>query len=141
MTHDEVLRRVCVALDLGEDRVAEVCALVDLDPGEIAATDASLARFLDGLILDRRGPSESGEPAPVDRLSANMVFKKLRIAMSLHEPDVLSMLAAGGMSMTKRELSPLFRKPGSKNYKRCSDEVLGAFLSGLTLRRVSQSAE
>jgi len=135
MTNEQILRRVCTALDLGEDRVMEVCALVNLEPGEVADSDASLARFLDGLILDRRGPSDSGEPAPIERLSNNIVFKKLRIAMSLHEPDVLGALAAGGVTLSKRELSPLFRKPGSKHYKRCSDEVLGAFLSGLARGR------
>jgi uncharacterized protein YehS (DUF1456 family) len=35
---------------------------------------------------------------------------------------------------SKHEISAMFRKPGHKHYKKCSNEVLGAFLESLCLR-------
>ena len=141
MTNDDVLRTVRHALSLDDAKSVALFALSDIevaaeDLATMTVSDAQLAGFLDGLILDRRGPRKPGAPVPDPdaELTRNAVFKKLRIALSLQEQDVLSVLNYGGATLNKHELTALFRKPGHKHYKKCKEEVLDAFLKGLTLR-------
>ncbi len=147
MHNNEILRRLADALTLTEDRLAVLFALGgeamtgadalartrELDAkGAVACTSAQLVRFLDGFILDQRGPRETGgPPPPTVQLTNNAILKKLRIALMLKEDDMLRILDAGGTSTTRQALSPLFRKPENKHFRACSDEVLRSFLTGL----------
>jgi len=118
----------------------EVEALMERDDreGAVRCSDVLLIDFLDGFILQRRGPRTSGAaPAPPPALSNNVLLKKLRIALNLHEADMLAILAEGGQPLTKRELTPLFRKPDHKHYRACDDALLEAFFKGLRSRRAS----
>ena len=106
------------------------------DEGALDCPDEILAVFLDGLIIDRRGPPKT-EAAPRDELIAltnNMVLKKLRIALNLQEGDMLKILATGGSTLSRGELSALFRRPEHKHYRMCGDQVIRNFLKGLTLK-------
>jgi uncharacterized protein YehS (DUF1456 family) len=47
---------------------------------------------------------------------------------------MLSTLKLAGMSVSKSELSALFRKEGQRHYKECGDQLLRNFLKGLTTR-------
>ena len=100
--------------------------------------DGELAAFLDGMIVERRGLRNPGQtPAassakPSGRLSKNDVLKKLRIAMNFREEQMLSTLKQGGSELSKSELSALFRKPQHKHYRACGNQVLRAFIKGLT---------
>ena len=112
------------------------------DEGSIICSDALMETFLDSLIIDRRGPPRAGSrPRDLTKMTNNAVIKKLRIALSLQEGDMLAILKAGGQSMTKGELTALFRKPLHKHYRDCGDQVLGAFLRGLTIRNSTATAE
>jgi len=147
MHNNEILHRLADALNLTEDRLAVIFALGgetmtgadalartrDLDTeGAVACTSAQLIRFLDGFILDQRGPrATAGAPRAAVQLTNNAILKKLRIALTLKEVDVLRILEAGGTATTRLALSPLFRKPGNKHFRACSDAVLRSFLTGL----------
>ncbi len=143
MNPSDVLARTCSVLGLSHEQVVPIFASQDvtLSTDDVAAlqqadcTEGQLLQFLDGLILDRRGPPPEGTAprAQVD-LSPNVVLKKLRIALSMQEPELLAVLSAGGAPLTSRELAPLFRKPGTKNHRVCAPEVLDAFLAGLAAR-------
>ena len=63
-------------------------------------------------------------------MTNNEIFKKLRIALDLHESDLFEIFELAGYSINKSTLSGIFRKPDHKNYKECSDEILNAFLQG-----------
>jgi uncharacterized protein YehS (DUF1456 family) len=147
MHNNEILGRLANALTLNDDSLAEIFALggeamtaadalartreIDSE-GALACTTDQLGRFLDGLILKKRGPRDTdGAPHAAVRLSNNAILKKLRIALTLKEDDVLRILAAGDSPTTRLALSPLFRKPGNKHYRTCSDAVLRSFLNGL----------
>ena len=151
MDNNDILRRMRYALSLSDSEMVAVFALMKeevaeetavammLKEGNAAAvicTDAQMRAWLDGLILKHRGPPREGRPQPVaePELTNNSVLKKLRIAMNLHEADMLNILMAGGHEMSRGELSALFRKPNHKHYRPCGDQVLRNFLSGLTLR-------
>ena len=45
--------------------------------------------------------------------------------------DMLKLFHLGGKTLSKGELTVLFRKPTNKHYKPCGDELLSAFLEGV----------
>lgn len=150
MTGNDVLRRVRFALDLSDSELVRLCGLggetlaaSDLcaclahedDPDFAVCPDWILGAFLDGLVLDRRGPREPGTARREPRLDNNGVLKKLRIALSLDEASMLALIRRGGIALSPSELGAFFRTEGHKNYRPCGDQVLRAFLRGLIAER------
>ena len=118
---------------LSPEALAEVTAKVQgEEPG--ALTDAHLAAFLDGLIVARRGPSPSSSSRAdaVVELTNNTILKKMRIALNLQAEGMLQLFDAGGKTLTRGDLTVLFRKPTHKHYKACGDELFLAFFEGMT---------
>lgn len=152
MVHNDVLRSIRYALDLSEPKLIELIHRVDPafaidrdavralllkedEPGHLPCSDAVLARFLDGLIVDRRGRDEGRPQRPFEaRVSNNLVLKKLRIAFELTDLDMLALFDAAGFAVSKSELSALFRQPDHRNYRPCGDQMLRNFLKGLSAR-------
>lgn len=116
--------------------VAAIFATQDLPEGE-KGPDCShrlMAHFLDGLIYYKRGKSKDHPPRPIRTpVTNNMVLKKLRVAFKLREKEMHAVLERGGFSISKPEMSALFRREGHKNYRECGDQILRYFLKGLTL--------
>jgi uncharacterized protein YehS (DUF1456 family) len=94
----------------------------------VLCEDEKLARFLNGFIIKHRGPKGDGAPEPERVLSNNMVWRKLSIALDLQSDDLLEMLELNEVTLSKHELSALFRRPGHKNYRECQDQLLCDFL-------------
>ena len=162
MTNNDLLRRLRYALNLSGVGIAEICALGghEIGPadvlkllkkedehGFVACDDAVMAAFLDGLIISRRGPRDTlpGTAQPSDGLlNNNLILRKLRIALELNDADMLAVFRKAGVSLSKPELSALFRGVGQRNYKECGDQLLRNFVRGLTLSfekdRLRQSA-
>lgn len=91
-----------------------------------------LGVFLDGLITLKRGPSpKKPNDEEALELTNNLILKKLRIALELKEPETEIIFGLGDVTLSKQQLAALFRKEGHKNYKKCSNELLLAFLEGL----------
>ena len=145
MTNNDILRRLRYALNLDNHGLTRLFALGghdlshgDLDlllkkddePGFIDCPDVLLLSFLNGLIASRRGPRAAGPTEP-ETLDNNQVLRKLRIALELKDADMLRILEAGGMKVSKSELSALFRAPGHRNFVPCRDQLLRKFLAGL----------
>ena len=65
----------------------------DDDPAFQNCGDTLLAIFLNGLIVDRRGRLERPQAAPEQRLSNNIVLRKLKIALDLKAEEILEILA------------------------------------------------
>lgn len=153
MNNNDVLRTLRYVLGVGESALVEITKLAedgfDIDSERMVAflkkddaegyqecSDAVMVRFLDGLIVHRRGRPEGSTPPPLARaVTNNLVLKKLRVAFELKESDMHEMLAAAGFPMSKPELSALFRSPDHKNFRACGDQVLRNFLRGLSLRQ------
>lgn len=98
-----------------------------------------LDSFLDGFIIFKRGrqDSKSGEPQKQDlndRSVNNILFKKVKIALSLTSEDILDILDDVEVNLSKSELSAVLRKEGHRNYKECGDRYARNFLKGLALR-------
>ena len=99
-----------------------------------SCTDTQLATFLNGLIIDKRGKKEGPVADPEKKLSNNMVFRKLKIALDLKDDDVLEILKLTDTQISKHELSAFFRRLGHKHYRECKDQLLRNFLKGIQLR-------
>jgi uncharacterized protein YehS (DUF1456 family) len=149
MQNNDILRRIRYIFDFDDSRMIALYAAADQpvtrqqisdwlkkddDPTYQACSDSQLAAFLNGLINDRRGRKDGPQRAPEKRLSNNLVFMKLKIALNLKAEDVLQILALAGFHPSKHELSALFRRPDHKHYRECKDQMLRNFLQGLQLR-------
>ncbi len=152
MTNNNILRRLRYALDIKDSTMVEIFKLseyeiarsdlIDLlkkeeEEGYVDCSDEVIVLFLDGLIIHKRGNGEMA-PGHVEKrdlpLTNNGILKKLRIALKFREDEMLSTLKLAGMSLSKSELSALFRKEGQRHYKECGDQILRNFLKGLTTR-------
>ena len=149
MTNNDILRRIRYIFDFDDSKMIAVFGCADHevsreqisdwlkkedDPAYQNCSDTQLAIFLNGLINDKRGKKEGVQHEPEKRLTNNMIFKKLKIALNLKAEDVLEILGQVGFPLSKHELSAFFRKPGHKHYRECKDQVLRNFLQGLQLK-------
>ena len=66
-------------------------------------------------------------------MSNNEVMKKLRVALSLRDDDIIEIMKLVNFNATKTELSAIFRKDDHPNYKPCGDQFLRNFLNGLVI--------
>jgi len=96
-------------------------------------SDSSFAAFLNGMIVALRGEKEGDTPRVETRLNNNMVFIKLKIALSLKADEILKILKSAGQEISKHELSAFFRRPDHKHYRECKDQILRNFLNGLRI--------
>jgi uncharacterized protein YehS (DUF1456 family) len=66
-------------------------------------------------------------------LSNNDILKKIRIALSLRDEDMLHILSLADFKMTKGALNDLFRHEDHPGYVVAGDQVLRNFLNGLII--------
>ncbi len=152
MINNDILRRIRYVFDFGDDKIIKIFGLADYpvsreqisdwlkkeeDPAFKSCHDTQLAIFLNGLIVLKRGPKEGSDgssPPPEKRLTNNLIFTKLKIALNLKSDDILAIMDLAGFSLSKHELSAFFRKPGHKHHRPCHDQVLRNFLQGLQIK-------
>ncbi len=149
MLNNDILRRVRYALDINDSAMIkifghsgmvvtrnQVCNWLSRDdnPDFVKCTDLEFVAFLNGLIVDLRGPKDDSRVEPEVRLTKNIIFKKLRIALNLKAEDILEIMNLADFTLSKHELSSLFRKPTHKHYRECNDQTLRRFLKGVQLK-------
>jgi len=156
MIANDVLRRIRYIFDLSDSKMitlasngkhkvtrTEISSWLkkDDDPDYKVCNDTQLALFLNNFITEKRGKRDGPQPEPEKRLSNNMIFMKLKIALNLKAEEVLEILALANFKLGKHELSAFFRKPGHKHYRECKDQVLRNFLQGLAVKHRNISNE
>ncbi len=149
MINNDILRRIGTIFDLTDEQIRSVFALsqYEVSSEQLAnffkekddaayqpLDDVELASFLNGLIIEKRGPSDGPARPNEAQLTNNMIFNKVKIALSLKADEVIAIIELAGLSLGKYELSAFFRNVNHKHYKVCSDEVLSAFLKGLKIQ-------
>ncbi len=151
MKNSYVLSRIKFAFQLDNEKILDVFALANNDISfkelqlllDQAEDDNKkdcganvLSDFLDGLITDRRGPSDSKKEnkKKVQKITNNSVLKKLRIALDMKEEAMLAVFEMGEVELTAQELGSFFRKQGNKHYRACDDRLLDLFFDGLELK-------
>ncbi|TYL46543.1 DUF1456 family protein [Marinomonas sp. IMCC 4694] len=146
MNNNDILRRLRYTFDLKELAIVDIFASADGvatqeqvvswlkkedDTGYVEMLDIDMATFLNGFINNKRGKREGPQMAPEKRLTNNIVFMKLRIALNLQAEDILDIMSLAEFNLSKHELSSFFRKPDNRHYCECKDQILRNFLMGL----------
>lgn len=67
-------------------------------------------------------------------MTNNDIFKKLRVALSFKDTDIIECLALVNYQISKTELSAIFRNEEHPNYQPCGDQLLRNFLDGLIIK-------
>ena len=148
MTNNDILRRIRYIFDFNDDKMVTIFGQADYtasraqisnwmkkddDEDFKPLSDREFAVFLNGLINEKRGRKEGAQPEPEKKLTNNLIFLKLKIALDLKAEEVLEMMKAGGLELSKHELSAFFRRPGHKHYRECQEQSLRSFLKGMQL--------
>ena len=66
-------------------------------------------------------------------ITNNDILKKLRVALSLRNDDIIEILGLVNFEMTKGALGDLFRSEDHDGYVEAGDQVLRNFLNGLII--------
>jgi len=146
MDNNDVFRRLRYVFDFNEFKVEDMFKLtgaaVELevvsgwlkkedDAGYREMKDISLASFLNGFIIDKRGKREGPLPVPEKELTNNIILRKLKIALNLKTDDIQEVLKVAGIRTSIHEINSFFRKPKQNQYRVCLDQFLRNFLIGL----------
>jgi len=149
MINNDLLRRISTIFELTDEKIIATFALsqCEISAEQLknffeekdestyqAIEDVQFSGFLNGLIIAKRGPSDGPTREAEQELTNNMIFNKVKIALSLKAEEVIAILELAELSLGKYELSAFFRNVNNKHYKNCSDEVLSAFLKGLKIK-------
>lgn len=67
-------------------------------------------------------------------MTNNDIFKKLRVALSFRDTDIIECLSLVDYQISKSELSAIFRTEDHPNYVECGDQLLRNFLDGLIIK-------
>ncbi|MFB0946944.1 MAG: hypothetical protein ACJAZY_003313 [Spirosomataceae bacterium] len=156
MKNNIVLRQFRYIFDLSDDQMTSLFGQADMvvtrpqvsdwlkkeeDENYKEITDVEFASLLNGFINEKRGKREGEQPQPEKRLNNNIIFRKLKIALNMKDTDILEIFKKVDMSISKHELSAIFRNPNQSQYRACEDQFLRNFLHGLQLKhRSAESA-
>jgi len=66
-------------------------------------------------------------------MTNNDILKKLRVALSLKNTDIIAILKLVDFNITESELGAIFRAEDHPNFKPCGDQLLRNFLNGLII--------
>ncbi len=149
MTNNDVLRSLRYLLNVRDQVLIEILRLgggdADLEmihcyllredePGYEPCPHAFMARFLNGLVLYKRGvdPTRPEQPLEIP-VTNNTVLKRVRVAFELKDTDLIAIIEKSGtLKVSKSELSSFFRARDHRNYRECGDQFLRNVLKGLT---------
>lgn len=149
MDNNDVLRRIRYIFNLSDDKMIATFAAADYEVSRAQVSDwlkkddhedyknildYQLATFLNGFINQKRGKKEGTQPEPEKKLNNNIVFKKLKIALSYRDEDILEIFKLVDLRISKTELSAFFRNPKQNQYRTCKDQFLRNFLQGLQMK-------
>jgi uncharacterized protein YehS (DUF1456 family) len=146
MNNNDLLKSIRYTFDFGDDKMmklfengglsvsrSQVCEWLkkeeDADFKEII--DSQLAAFLNGFIIEKRGRREGEQPVAEKKLNNNIILRKLKIALSLRDEDIIELLQLSDFRLGKAELSAFFRNPSQSQYRPCKDQIIRVLMQGL----------
>lgn len=149
MLNNDLLRRLRYVFGYNDIEMINIFKLGDLevsrdvlvnwlkkeeDEGFQSLHDIKLATFLNGLIVKNRGRRDGEQPKPEKTLTNNLILKKLKIALSLRDDDIIDILKLAGLNASSHEISAFFRNPNQPQYRLCKDQMLRNFVHGLQIK-------
>jgi uncharacterized protein YehS (DUF1456 family) len=159
VTNNDILRRFRYALDISNPKMLEIFRLSgreidqstliallkkEEEEGYLDCSNNLLEGFFDGLVTLKRGQQEGARVEPArkgaERVN-NIILRKIRIALEMKDDEMIAVMKLAGVTVSRSELSALFRGREHKNYKECGDQFLRSFLNGLTSRYRGSACE
>jgi len=149
MNNNDILRRLRYTFDLSDAQMIEIFSLADLEvdkktigawlkkddePDYKEIYDIQMSTFLNGFINFKRGKKEGEQPKPEKSLNNNLIFRKIKIALSLRDNDIMEAFELAKLRVSKHEISAIFRHPSQNQYRICKDQFLRNFMLGLQLK-------
>lgn len=148
LNNNELLFNIVQTLDISTEQMKEILEFAEIKDQEVVdhileeCDNETFEGFLNGFIVFKRGKEEPKPgarkkaplPIKVKKSINNVILKKLKIAFSLTNEDIVELFESEGVSMTKNELTTYFRKEGHKHYRRLEDYYLKNFLNGVAKR-------
>ena len=149
MKNNDILRKIRYAFDFGDDNMIKLFKLGGLevnradvsnflkkeeDENHKPLNDRLFAHFLNGLIIHFRGTKEDEMPLAEKSLNNNIIFRKLKIALTLNDENILEIFDLASFNVSKHEVSAIFRNPSQPQYRECKDQFLRKFLDGLAIK-------
>lgn len=145
MNNSELLFSIVQTLDLSTSQINESLTYGEITDQEVIdnvlqeCDNETFEAFLNGFIVLKRGKEDEKPgakkkaplPIKIRKNINNVIVKKLKIAYSLTNEDLVEIFENEGVSMTKNELTTYFRKEGHKHYRRLEDYYLKNLLNGL----------
>ena len=97
--------------------------------------------FMNGLIISQRGVKKDEDGNPIepdysmkrDNDINNVVIKKLKIAMTYSNEDLLDFWTADGFTVTKGEVGAMLRRKGHPKYLVVGDQFMRKLLAGMAI--------
>ncbi len=139
MTNNDILRRIRYIFDLSDTKMIAIFAAADHqitraevsdllkrsdDPVHQECSDSLLATFLNGLINDRRGKKDGPQPEPEKELTNNIIFRKMKIALTLDADETLEILALADKQTRNERILPSSRSQAFPGVQRPSPPQL-----------------
>jgi uncharacterized protein YehS (DUF1456 family) len=149
MTNNSIFRRLRFIYNFSEIEMIHIFQLAEVmvnksqihrwlkqedQDGYLEMKDEELAAFLNGFIVLKRGKKDGPLPVAEKRLTNNLIFRKMRIALNLIDEDIIQLLATVETRISKHELSAFFRSPSQRQYVDCNNQILRNFFQSLELR-------
>lgn len=156
MTNNDILRRLRYAFDFNDKKMMKIFALADYEASReeisnwlkkedhddyVGIYDKYLAIFLNGMINLYRGKREGEQPKPEKTLNNNLILRKLKIALTLTDEDIVDILKLADLRVSKHEINAFFRKPSQRQYRQCKDQILRNFIHGLQIKHRDSKVE
>ena len=149
MNNNDIFRRLRYIFDLKDQQVVDLFNQVetrvdkaqvvtwlkkDTDEGFQPLHDIKLSAFLNGFIVSKRGVRDGNLPKAEKKLNNNLILRKLKIALSLKDTDMIEIFDLAKFRVSKHEINAFFRSPGQKQFRECKDQFLRNFLLGLQIK-------
>ncbi len=157
MTNNDILKRIRYTFDYNDAQMIDLFAMggLEITRAEVSdwlkkeidddfreLDDKSLATFLNGLIVEMRGPRADGKQMPPeDRLNNNIILKKIKIALDLKTDDILDLFQSIDKKLSPHELSSFLRNHKQSQYRPFQDQYLRNLFTALQLKHRGKNDE
>jgi uncharacterized protein YehS (DUF1456 family) len=111
----------------------------DIYEGYQEMPDQALAALLNAFILEKRGKKDDLPFVHEDKLSNNLILRKIKIALNFKDEDIVNTLARANIRAGKAEINAFFRDTKHAHFRPCLDQFLRNFLTGLQLSKGKSS--
>ncbi len=108
----------------------------DIYEGFEAMPDIALAALLNAFVLEKRGKKEGETIVNEEVLTNNLILRKIKIAYSFRDDDIIECLRLADIRIGKAELSAFFRDKKHSHYRICGDQFLRNLIKGIELKEL-----